>query len=213
MSYKALIFDLDGTLVSTRTDLANAVNYARVQMGFAPLDTEVVVGYVGEGLTRLLERAFEGRKELVGPAREHFSRHYAEHLVDNSPLYDGVAEGLAELAALGARMAVLTNKGEGFSRAILDHHGLSRFMADVVGGDTLGAIKPSPEGAMRLLGALGATPEAALMVGDHHTDLATATATGMASVFCEYGFGDRRGLQSDYDAHRFADVVEIFRRG
>ena len=211
--YKAVVFDLDGTLCDTRVDLANAVNHARGRLGFGPLSTQEITRYVGDGMTKLLERAFHGRCELVAPARPHFNAFYAEHLTDNSPLYDGVAESLRALADAATPMAVLTNKPEGFSRALLQHHGLAELLLRVVGGDTLATRKPEPEGALAIMQALGASPSETLMVGDNYTDLLTARLAGMPSVFCTYGFGRRRDQDYDFSAGSFADVVRIFRYG
>ena len=207
----AILFDLDGTLVDTRADLANAINHARTQLGREPLDRDTIVSYVGDGMAKLIERSFDGRADRLERARALFDAHYAEHLTDNSPLYDGVKQGLAELAELDARMAVLTNKPERFARRLLDRHALTPYLRGVVGGDSLPTHKPDPEGALALLRAMDAPAEHAFMVGDHHTDLVTARRAGMRSVFCAYGFGAHREAPRDDVAHSFAEVTRIVR--
>ena len=207
---QALIFDLDGTLCDTRVDLANAVNHARTRLGLAPLTVAEVTGYVGDGLAKLIARSFADRSELVEAALPLYREHYAAHLLDNSPLYDGVAEGLAALSALGAPMAVLTNKPEGYAREMLDHYGLSRYMKHIYGGDSFSTHKPDPEGVLAITRSYGIAPAETLLVGDNHTDLAAARAAGMPSVFCTYGFGRRNDEPCDATADSFADVVRLF---
>ena len=206
---RAAVFDLDGTLVDSREDLARAVNHARERLGCAALPREEIVTYVGDGLTKLLERAFHGRADLVEPARPHFTSFYGEHLLDNTPLYPGVDEGIRTLAESGTPMAVLTNKPEGFSRRIIESYGLASCFVDVVGGDTHPTRKPDPAGVRLLLTRMRVAPEEALMVGDHHSDLRTAARAGMRSVFCEYGFGNPDGLIPDHRVASFGEVVRL----
>lgn len=206
---RAAVFDLDGTLIDSRADLARAVNFAREQLGYGPLPREEIVTYVGDGMTKLLERAFHGRADLVEPSRPHFTEFYSEHLLDDTALYAGVAEGLTALAERGTPMAVLTNKPEGFARRILEGYGLAACFVGIAGGDTFPTRKPNPDGALALLARMGAKPDETLMVGDNHTDLRTAQRAGMPSVFCEYGFGSRDGAEPDYVVAAFEQVARL----
>jgi phosphoglycolate phosphatase len=209
--FRAIILDLDGTLCDTRVDLANAVNHARARFGLGPMTVAEVAACVGDGARRLMERAFADRPECVTPALASFADHYRRHLADHSPPYPGVAEGLAGLADEGAPMAVLTNKPQAMAKALLDHHGLARFLRFIHGGDSFPAHKPDPVGALAIMAALGVKPAETLMAGDNHTDLMTARAAGTASVFCEYGFGRQGDAPCDFRAAAFSDVVRIFR--
>jgi len=207
--YRALIFDLDGTLCDSRLDITNAVNHARTSLGLEPISVDEVTGHVGDGMTRLLQRSFAGRPDLVEAARPLFMDHYSRHLADNTTVYDGVAEGLRALEAAGQAMAVLTNKPQEFSRRLLDRFGLLARFRLVVGGDTFPTRKPDPQGALAIAEALDAEPAATLIVGDNHTDLVTARHAGMHCVYCTYGFGRRQGEHCDYSAPSFCDVVGI----
>jgi len=207
---RALIFDLDGTLCDTRADLANAVNYARAQFDLDPLSVNEITSYVGDGTLKMLERSFHGCLDMAEAALPHYGEHYAAHLADGSPLYEGVAAGVLTLADAGALMAVLTNKPEGFARELLDHHGLTRFMRHVFGGDTFATRKPDPEGALALIESFGVTPSETLMIGDNHTDLRTAHNAGMPAAFCAYGFGRQDGAPCDVTIESFGKIVEIF---
>ena len=209
---KAIIFDLDGTLCDTRVDLAHAVNHARRQLGLGALSVDEVTAYVGDGLAKLLQRSFHGDTAKAELARDLFMDHYSQHLLENSPLYDGVAQGLEVLHGAGVPMAVLTNKPEAFARTMVEHYGLAQHMVTVVGGDTFATRKPDPEGALSILVEMGTAPSETLMVGDNHTDLATAQKTGMPSVFCAWGFGRRQGQACDYAAESFGEVVALATR-
>jgi len=209
LRYQTVIFDLDGTLADTRRDLAEAVNHARRALGLAPHSIDKIVSCVGDGMTLLLRRVMDGDHDLAEAARPHFMDHYSANLVTHTTLYPGVEQGLRRLAGLGARMAVLTNKPEGFSRAILERFGVARLFAGVVGGDTFPTRKPDPQGALALMRQLGASPGQTLMAGDNHTDLITAQRAGMDAVYCSYGFGHHAEAGYTHEAACFQDIVEI----
>jgi len=209
MRWDAAIFDLDGTLCDSRLDLTNAVNHARRQLGFGPLSAEEVSRYVGDGMTKLLERAFHGQRECVEPARPHFRQHYEAHLVDHTTLYEGVRDGFERLAETSLKMAVLTNKPEHFARLMLEHYGLADHFELVAGPDTFNTRKPDPRGALAIARTLESSAERTVIVGDNHTDLSTAGAAGMQVIFCTYGFGRQDGRPCDFTADSFGEVVRL----
>ncbi|HRU07707.1 MAG TPA: HAD-IA family hydrolase [Candidatus Brocadiia bacterium] len=213
MRYQAIIFDLDGTLIDTRRDLTEAINHARKVLGLAPLAIEKVVKCVGDGMTLLLRRVMDGDHQLAEAARPHFMDHYGANLVTHTTLYPGVQEGLRRLADLGVRMAVLTNKPERFSRAILEHFKLAPLFVGIVGGDTHPTRKPDPQGALALLKRMRPQPAQTLMAGDNHTDLITAQRAGMDSVYCAYGFGHHAEAGYTHEAACFMDIVDIVADG
>lgn len=181
-------FDLDGTLVDSRADLASSVNHVLRTMGLAELAPETLYGYVGEGARVLVERA-------LGPARRSrfdegvglFMDYYAAHLLDATVPYPGMVDVLDAAAARGVVLSVLTNKPIGLTRSILDGLGITPRLVGVIGGDSLPRRKPDP-GGLDALRALSSTPrERTLLVGDSDIDLATARAGGVA--FCGVGWG------------------------
>ena len=171
-----VIFDLDGTLIDSKQDLADATNATRVHMGFAPLDAELVASYVGSGAPVLIRRALgdAASDEQVEHGLEFFLRYYFEHMLDKTVLYRGVREALDELHQAGVPMAVLTNKPIANSVGIVEGLGLSDLFFRVYGGDSFPAKKPDPMGIDALRTEVKAERPATLMVGDSHIDIKTA---------------------------------------
>jgi phosphoglycolate phosphatase len=209
--FSLYIFDLDGTLVDSRADLAASINVARVSLGLGPLPEETIEGYVGEGLARLIDRAMGPEAaHLHDEAARLFRAHYAEHLLDHTRAYDGVVGLLASLHEGGAPLTVATNKPEVFARAILRGLGLERFLLDVVGGDTLAARKPDPLPLLHLCERFGVAPSRALMVGDSRIDALAAHGAQMPLCAVSWGIGRREDLETHapaYWAHHPRDVL------
>ena len=158
---RVLIFDLDGTLIDSKLDLALSVNAALVHVVREPVAHERIYGYVGNGAPTLLRRALgEGMSDAdVESALAYFLDYYRAHMLDNTVAYPGVREGLEQLA--GRQMAVLTNKPVRFSKAILEGLNLARYFSYVYGGNSFERKKPDPMGAQVLLRDLDAAPKEA----------------------------------------------------
>ncbi len=185
-----LIFDLDGTLIDSKLDLAHSVNAARAHMGQPPLDLGLVSSYVGNGAPVLIRRALgpEATDEQVEQALEYFLAYYREHMLDNTYLYDGILASLDRFRDAGIRMAVLTNKPVNFSRTLIEGLGLTAHFLRVYGGNSFEHKKPHPIGVDTLLEESGAEREAAMMVGDSAVDIQTARNANIASCGVTYGF-------------------------
>jgi phosphoglycolate phosphatase len=185
-----LIFDLDGTLVDSRLDLAGAVNATRRHMGMDPLANERVYTYVGNGAPMLVRRALgEGATEAqVQEALEFFLEYYREHDLDHTVLYPGVKESLDRLRGAGKRMAVLTNKPVRMSRHIVEGLGVGAHFFQVYGGNSFDFKKPNPIGVETLMREAGVGAGATLMVGDSSVDVHTARNAGIACCGVTYGF-------------------------
>ncbi len=185
-----LIFDLDGTLIDSRLDLANAVNATRLHMGMARLDNERVYSYVGNGAPVLIRRALgdQATEAEVEEALEFFLEYYREHELDHTVLYPGVREALDRLRDAGKRMAVLTNKPVRMSRAIVDGLGVGGHFFQVYGGNSFEFKKPNPIGVDALMREAGVGREAAMMVGDSSIDVHTARNAGIPCCGVTYGF-------------------------
>ena len=186
------VFDLDGTLVDSRHDLAAAANAARAALGLPMWPVESVVRCIGEGAQNLIKGVTpEATPEQRDVAMAAFKAHYAAHCCDATPVYDGVVELIDRLTAVGWRLAVLTNKPDGFSRTILAHHGLAQRFLAITGGDRF--RKPDPRGLNELITAAETTPAQAWMIGDHHTDIQVGRAAGCRTLFAAWGFGRLEG--------------------
>jgi phosphoglycolate phosphatase len=194
-SIELVIFDLDGTLIDSRLDLVHSVNAALGHIGRPELPENVIASYVGDGAPVLIQRALGGEKideAIVRKGLEFFLSYYREHKLDHTTVYAGVAEALATIqnSSNGSprKLAVLTNKPVIPSRAIVDALGLSRYFAQVYGGNSFESKKPDPEGARTLLEETGVRPEQAAIVGDSHTDIETGRNAGIWTVGVTYGF-------------------------
>jgi phosphoglycolate phosphatase len=190
---RALIFDLDGTLIDSKLDLALSINATLKRMGRAELAHEEIFGMVGNGAPVLVRRAL-GAETLETASDEeadaglaYFLSYYRNHMLDNTVTYPGVREGLALLES--HPMAVLTNKPVNFSRAILDGLGISRYFRFVYGGNSFEKKKPHPVGVETLLRELGAKPAEAMIVGDSEIDIQTARNSGIWACGVTYGLG------------------------
>jgi phosphoglycolate phosphatase len=185
-----LIFDLDGTLIDSKLDLAHSVNATRVHLGLPRLENELISTYVGAGAQVLLRRALPPvtSDEEVEKALEYFLAYYDQHKLDNTRAYPGVAEALEALDRDGVRMAVLTNKPSRISVRILEGLGLARYFVRVYGGNSFEQKKPHPIGVETLLAELGVERSRALLVGDSAVDVRTARNAGIAVWGVLYGF-------------------------
>ena len=153
---RVLIFDLDGTLIDSKLDLAHAVNAMLEHMGRTPLAHDMVYSYVGNGAPMLVRRALgEGATDAdCEKGLAHFLAYYRAHMLDNTVTYPGVREGLEKLK--GKAMAVLTNKPVRFSEEILNGLGLSRYFKFIYGGNSFEKKKPDPMGVETILRDLAA---------------------------------------------------------
>lgn len=185
--YDLIIFDLDGTLIDSKLDLANSVNFTRQQMGLSVLEHRLIFGYIGDGATMLIRRAMgEGLSEVeVQKALDIFLAHYRQHLLDNTTLYPGVAEALDELRLL--KLAVLTNKPLRPTQAILQGLQIHNRFAVVYGGNSFEQKKPHPAGIEQILCDTGVTRERTVMVGDSYIDIQTGRNAVVATCGVTYG--------------------------
>jgi phosphoglycolate phosphatase len=209
MTRGCVIFDLDGTLIDSREDLATGVNLMRGDFGLAPLPLSTVVGYVGDGVHKLCERALKDTGIVLEDALPHMRRHYCEHLLDRTVLYPGAAEGLETLRQAGFELAVVTNKPEGPSNTILNGLGVADRFRFIIGGGSKFQLKPDPQALLHIMNETGVAPDRTWMVGDHYTDLESGRRAGAIRVFAGWGFGDPRNEIWDVKADTFADLVRM----
>jgi phosphoglycolate phosphatase len=196
---RALIFDLDGTLIDSELDLALSVNATLVHLGRKTLPHEQIFGYIGQGAPRLIEQALGagGTPEECQRGLEFFLNYYREHMLDHTVTHPGVREGLSALE--GRSMAVLTNKPVRFSRMILEGLGLARYFRFIYGGNSFQTKKPEPTGMQVLLRDFGVGPKQVLLVGDSEIDVRTARNAGTWCCCVTYGLGKDRLAQEPPD--------------
>jgi phosphoglycolate phosphatase len=189
MNADLLIFDLDGTLIDSKRDLADAVNAMRGFMDLPPLEDERVYSYVGNGAPVLVRRALpDVGDEDAARALRYFLDYYREHMLDATTLYPGVREALDRLHDAGVPLAVLTTKPVRFSLRLLEGLGLEMHFFRVYGGNSFEEKKPHPMGIDLLVAESGADRASTVMVGDSAVDVRTARNASVCACGVTWGF-------------------------
>jgi phosphoglycolate phosphatase len=214
LRYRAVLFDLDGTLVDSYSALTEAVNHARRTHGLDDLSSARIREIVGDGVEKLLQRAFE-RTEIPRTVVQEFETRYDEVCCNESKVLADVEATLAKLEGLGVQMAVCTNKPTFFSKKILDFLELSHYFRAIVGPDVAGARKPEAKHLLVTLASVDATPEQTLFVGDMPIDVRAARNSGIDVAVVATGSSSREQLDAskpDHFLERFSDLVGLVRR-
>jgi phosphoglycolate phosphatase len=212
---RALIFDLDGTLIDSKLDLIRSVNAMLQEMGREQLHEDTISGYIGHGAPQLVGQALgnnatEGERER---ALKFFLAYYEDHKMDSTCAYPGVPEALAHLVSFP--MAILTNKPVRIRMRILESLGLAKYFHAVYGGNSFETKKPDPLGAQTILREFGAAPAEAMVIGDSEVDVQTARNAGTFAAAVNYGFGvhDRAAHPADIYLDRLTDLVPLLGNG
>lgn len=207
-----LFFDLDGTLIDSRGDIANSVNLTRADYGLPPLPMETISTMVGNGAKQLMLRAMPGFEDRIDELVANNRQQYATHLVHYTYLYPGVKEGLAALRALGCKMAVTSNKTSCLIPRILETLDILQYFDVTVGGGDVPVLKPDPGLLYLAAEKMGVTVQPTdWVIGDHYTDLEVGRHAGIRVCHCAYGFGQPRGESFDIevnDLQAFADYLK-----
>lgn len=196
MNYDAALFDLDGTLLNTIPDLADATNAMRVQMNLPPLSVDLIATYVGKGAEALVRRALAqgvgatASEDQIQTGLEIFYRCYRLINGDKTAIYGGVVEGLTQFRQLGLKMGVVTNKPTEFTLPLLQRTGLAHYFEAVVCGDTCARKKPDPLPFLHGCELLNVDPARALAVGDSLNDAQAARAAGIDILVVPYGYNE-----------------------
>jgi phosphoglycolate phosphatase len=196
--FDLVLFDLDGTLVETAPEIADAVNDTLTALGHAPVPQQQVDDWIGHGTRELLIKALAQAlgiapaavrgSDAFGPIEAEFGRHYQARCGTRSHLYPRVRDTLQALRAAGVKLVVVTNKEGRYTQTVLDAHQLAPLFDRVVSGDTLPVKKPHPAAIHDCLQRFGVVPARALFVGDSSIDVATARNAGVAVWALPYGY-------------------------
>ena len=214
LRYRAVLFDLDGTLVDSYNALTEAVNHARRTHGLPELSSTDIREMVGEGIERLLQRAFD-RTEVSESIVQSFVSRYDDICCAESRVLEEVEGTLRQLSDLGVAMAVCTNKPTVFSKKILDFLGLSHYFRAIVGPDIAGARKPEARHLTVTLAFTECAPEDALFVGDMPLDIHAARNSGIDVAVVAPRSSTPEQLMASGPRHflgRLSDLIKIVRR-
>ena len=211
MNIKAVIWDLDGTLLNTLDDLAASVNAALAQNGMPLRSTEEVRAFVGNGIRKLMIRAVPGGEAnpAFDKALEDFTRHYGAHSRDRTQPYDGILEMLDRLSAEGVKHAIVSNKID-FAVKELSRAYFGERMCAAIGDDPSRARKPAPDSVFAAMREMGVTAQETVYVGDSDVDVLTARNAGVPCVAVLWGFRDEACLRAA-GAGRLARTPEELR--
>jgi phosphoglycolate phosphatase len=188
-----IVFDLDGTLVDTAPDLIDALNFVLDREGLPPVPPPAARNLIGAGARKLIERGLEleGRAASLADIdrmTHDFIAYYADHIADASRPFEGLEGALDDLATLGHRFAVCTNKLEWLSKRLLDRLGLSRRFAAICGADTFGVAKPDPAILQQTVARAAGAPSSTITVGDAGTDIGVARRAGVPVIGVSFGY-------------------------
>ncbi len=205
---KAILFDLDGTLVDSVRDLRDAVNVLLVEEGLRQIDLDETKSMIGDGAAKLVERAVSatgGDLSRLPALVARFLQIYEANASHHTESYPGVVETLSGLRDLGLQLAVVTNKPYAATIDILQALDLKAYFHTIIGGDTLPERKPHPGPILAALKQLGLTPKDALMVGDNYHDVQAAQAAGVRAFAVTYGYSHKP--HAELGADRLIDAM------
>ncbi len=208
---KLLIFDLDGTLVDSRRDLANAVNFTRNQFSLPPLSIPLIASYIGNGVNNLLYKTIPDiSKEQMETARSYFKDHYAAHVLDETTLYPGVKETLEYFK--DKKLAIVSNKPVDYLPRILDALEIKNYFQIIYGENSYPEKKPHPGPLLAIMHDLDCLLEESCMIGDWITDVEAGKKAGITTIGCLYGIGEiiqLKKTEPDYLIETFSQLKDI----
>ena len=219
MALKAVIFDLDGTLIDTAPDLTASANHILNAHGRRSVSVDEVRVMVGHGARKLIERGFERTGDAAPPEEmdgmfSRFLEYYMDNIAVHSALYPGMQKLLDRCQANGIAMAVCTNKPEALSVKLINTLGLAHYFGAITGPDTIGVAKPDPAPYMHTLKVIDTPVEHSVMIGDSATDIATAKAAGVPVIAVTFGYTDTHvsAFDPDYMVDHCDEIAPILER-
>ncbi len=210
--YKAVIFDLDGTLVNTLFDLQNSMNYVLQEKGYPTHTYEEIKSYIGNGMQKLVERALPQNVDssIVNYCYNKMVAYYGKHNCVDSKVYDGMEDTIKKLNQKGIKLAVLTNKIHTSALKVIDHYLKNQF--DIVQGDDgIVPLKPNIEGVEMILNKWNLKTEEVIFVGDSCVDIKTAQNANMDCIALEWGYCDINKLHEQKATYYVNSAKDVFK--
>lgn len=213
MKYKAVLFDLDGTLLDTAKDIMAACNYTLTKYGYAPVDEQVLRKKVTAGMREMLKLGIEKDKwEEAGVEtflRDCFADYYTNHICDKTTPFDGITELLKTLHENNIVCGVITNKYYKMAKKLLSHYEFYDSLKIILGCDSVAKPKPFPDPILTALKELNIKPEEALYVGDHINDIKSANAANVDSAIAMWGYG----MNECIDCNLWGATYKVYNSG
>jgi len=212
-SISLFIFDLDGTLIDSKRDIASSVHHTMKLLGIPPILDEVIYSLVGNGVTPLIQQSVETTGAVdFQKALTIFKDHYQAHCLDTTKPFPGVLDVIRHFAK--TPKVVITNKSQGFSDTIIEGLNLTSSFLGIYGGDTNFPKKPDPALVHHLLQSIGAKPASAVIIGDSRVDIETGKNAGIMTCGVTWGFRPKEELEEigcDYLIDRPGDLLNLFK--
>jgi len=208
-----IIFDFDGTLVDSRLDIVNSVNYVLKRLDLNSRDFDTIISFIGEGIEHLLLKSLgEGREDRYEEAYRFYVEYYQEHLLDNSVAYPHVRETLDHFKS--KKMIIISNRLGSSASVMLERLGLIQYFKDILGGEDHSCRKPSGCPILNMLNKFGVSKERAIIVGDMDLDIMSGKDAGVLTCAVTYGIGSRESIVKagpDFiidDISRLKDIID-----
>ena len=207
--YRTVIFDLDGTLIDSKKDIAISVNRTLEALGFPQKRAEEIYDLIGEGVYRLIAGALGDHDEKVNVGIEIFRSDYQRHLLDHTVCYPGIYEVLDQLS--DKFLSIITNKPKEFTIPILNRLGLVHHFDLIISGDDGWPKKPAPDSIYEVMNRSKKLPSETINIGDHFTDILAGKNAGILTCWASYGFGKKRDLVPDMIIQEPLDLLGLIK--
>ncbi|MGE4318031.1 MAG: HAD family hydrolase [Deferribacterales bacterium] len=201
------IFDLDGTILDTLTDMHECLMDTMRHFSLPLFDKNTTKSYVGDGIRQLVIRA-AGKDSFTDDMETYFRAVYSENMTNNTRVIDDYACVLEYIKSSGITAVILSNKIASLTSELAAHYGLDAYFARNYGGDSFGVKKPSPVPVQNIMKEFSASPENTIMIGDNHTDIESGYYAGVKTCFCSFGYGNLSEVKADFVADKPEEIIK-----
>lgn len=200
------VFDLDGTILDTLSDMHNCLMATMDRFSLPNFDKETTKSYVGDGIRQLVIRA-AGEHMFTDEMELFFRRIYAENMTVNTKIIDNYQIVFDYISSSDITSVILSNKIESLTSELAVHYGLNKYFAKFYGGDSFKAKKPSPVPVNSIVKEFNADKSKTIMIGDNHTDIEAGFNADVKTCFCTFGYGNLSGVKADFFAEKPSDII------